>query len=445
MTTDPIDRGQPAQSPPAAPIAMARWPGDVIPPGPRRDDDRRVVVWSVAIAGAFIAAAALAASVQLATGPTVAPWLPIHLALAGGASTAIAGVMPFFVAALSAGRPAPLRIRASAVALVASGALLVSVRAVAPGAAWLPVAGGVAYLCGIGATAVAVRDGGRGGLMARRPIVRAGYVAALGNVAIGATLGILAAAGWLPVVERWASLRPAHAWTNVIGFVSVVIIATLLHFLPTVLGTRIVPRRAAEVAVLGPAIGSPIVVLGLATGWGMVAGAGVALTLIGGAALAIESLRTARSRGTWTTDPGWHLVAEGGLLAGVAWFCVGVTLASSRVLVAGAGLAPDGWTTAIVGAPLAIGWIVQVLIASWTHLLPSVGPGGPPEHARQRVILGRGAGLRLLAFNVGTLLLGVGWPMGLAAVAVVGLAGIAGVVGVSIVLAIAALRVRAGR
>ena len=445
MTTDPIDRGQPAQSPPAVADGVSRRPGHVVPPGPRRDDDRRVVVWSVAIAGAFIAAAALAATVQLATGATVAPWLPIHLALAGGASTAIAGVMPFFVAALSAGRPAPLRVRATAVALVASGALLVSLRAVAPGAVWPPVVGGVAYLCGIGATAVAVRDGGRGGLMARRPIVRTGYVVALGNVAIGATLGILAAAGWLPVVERWASLRPAHAWTNVIGFVSVVIVATMLHFLPTVLGTRIVPRRAADVAVLGPAIGSPIVVLGLATGWGMVAAAGLAITLVGAAALAIEVLRTARSRGRWTTDPGWHLVAEGGLLAGVAWFCVGVTLASGRVLAAEAGVAPEGWMTAIVGAPLAIGWIVQVLIASWTHLLPSVGPGGPPEHARQRAILGRGAGSRLLALNAGTGLLAVGWPTGLESIAVAGLAAIVGAVGASILLAIAALRVRAAR
>ena len=70
--------------------------------GPRRADDRRITLVSVAIAALFLALAAVAALAgPVAAGPA-APWLPLHLALAGGATTAIAGVMPFFVAALAA-------------------------------------------------------------------------------------------------------------------------------------------------------------------------------------------------------------------------------------------------------------------------------------------------------------------------------------------------------
>ncbi|HEX5827315.1 MAG TPA: hypothetical protein VFY23_07330 [Candidatus Limnocylindrales bacterium] len=447
MTTDPFSGGRAAPSNPAAPsgpaapIAPGRAP---VRPGPRRADDRRIAAASVLLAAVFLVLAVLAAIARPLLGPGVSPWLPLHLALAGGASTAIAGVMPFFVAALSAGHPADRRLRAAAVALVAIGALLVSFRGVIPAASWLPPVGGVVYLAGVAATALALRGSGQRGLMVRRPIVTLGYTWALLNVAIGAAIGTLAVMGWAPLLERWAELRPAHAWTNVVGFVSVVIIATLLHFLPTVLGGRIVARRSAVVAVLGVAMGSTVVVSGLAAGWPAVAGGGAILTLVGAGALALQAWRDVRGRGRWTTDPGWHLVAEVGLLAGVAWFVTGAGLASARVIGWSLGLPamPDAWSTPLVAAPLTAGWIVQVLIASWSHLLPSIGPGGPPEHARQRAILGRASAARLLALNAGVALLAVGWPTGSAAAAGVGAALIAVAVLASAVLAGGALRVR---
>lgn len=447
MTKDPLSPGHPARPAPTASPSPPGTAGRPVPlavgqpflPGPRRDDDRRVAVASVVLAAGFLLAAAAAAGARTLGAP-VSPWLPLHLALAGGASTAIAGVMPFFVAALAAGRPAPRAVRASAVALVALGGALVGVRGVAPGSSLVPALGGVLFLAGIALTAWAVRRSGRAGLMVRRPIVTLGYTLALGNVAVGAAIGTLGVAGWLPVLERWAQLRPAHAWINVLGFVSLVIVATLLHFLPTVLGTRIVPRRSAILAVLGLAMGAPVVVVGLALGSREIAGGGAVLTMLGAAALVVEALRLVRSRGRWTTDPGWHRFASWGLLAGVGWFTAGVTVASLLVLVRGA--SADAWDTAMVGVPLALGWVVQVLMASWTHLLPSIGPGGPPDHARQRIVLGRIATARLVALNGGAALLAVGWPGGLPALALTGglLAG--GAVVSSVALALAALRGR---
>jgi nitrite reductase (NO-forming) len=441
MTSSPNEGGRPDPNVPGG-----ASPGTApLRPGPRRGDDRRVVVASVVVASGYLLVAAAAALARATGAETLPPWLPLHLALAGGASTAISGVMPFFVAALAAGHPAPVRLRVTAVALVAVGAALVSVRGVVPSAALVPAIGGCVYLAGIGAVALAVRASGRGGLMTRRPIVTAGYSLALLNVAIGGSLGTLAAAGWLPVLERWAALRPAHAWSNVIGFVSLVIVSTLLHFLPTVLGTRIVPRRSASIAVLGLATAAPLVVIGQLAGWGAVAGAGSVLAVVGALALVAEARSVYRARGTWTTDPGWHRMASVGLLAGVGWFAVGVSLAAALLVVAALGMIPpgDAWALPLVAAPLAIGWVIQVLIGSWTHLLPSIGPGGPREHAVQREMLGRLATPRLVGLNVGVAFLAVGWPLGIGAAAGFGAVLAAGAVVASVGLAASALRVRA--
>jgi nitrite reductase (NO-forming) len=405
-----------------------------------------VAVASIVIAAAYLAAAVLAAVGGALPGGVapLPPWLPLHLALAGGASTAIAGVMPFFVAALAAGHPAPARLRAAAVALVALGAGMVTLRGIEPAWTAAPVAGGLTYLAGIGLVALALQASGRAGLMVRRPIVTHAYTLALLNVAVGATLGILMVAGWPPVLERYGQVRPAHAWTNLLGFVSLVIVGTLLHFLPTVLGTRIVARASAAVAVLGLAMGSPLVVLGLLLPSGPVAGAGAVLTLAGAGGMAVEAALTWRSRGRWTTDAGWHRLTGVGLLAGVAWFAIGAGAASVRLAVAGmaGGSGADAWILAVGGAPLVLGWVVQVLIAAWTHLLPAIGPGGPVLHAARRVVLGRWATSRLVAFNAGVAMVALAWPQESWPVAGTGLVLVAGSVLVSVALAVVALRIR---
>ncbi len=396
---------------------------------------------AIAASAGFLVASALSALAAATGAAVLSPWLPLHLALAGSASTAIAGVMPFFVAALAAGAPAGARLRGAAVVLVGAGAALVAVRGIDPSIGWAPVVGGSAYLLGIGALAVAVRESGRAGLMMRRPVVSLGYTLALVNVAIGGSLATLMVAGWGPVLEAWSRLRPAHAWTNVLGFVSLVILATLLHLLPTVLGGRIVPRRSAALVVLGPAMGSPLVVVGMIAGSGPVAGAGAVLALVGAGAMVIETARIVRDRGHWTSDPGWHRFASAGMLAAVAWYLAGVAMASWLVIAEGP--RADAWSTPLVGAPLVAGWIAQVLLASWTHLLPSIGPGGPVAHARQRVVLGRLATVRLLAFNGGVVLLW--WGPASASPAMVVVGGVLTGAAIVVTVALIAEAVRVGR
>jgi hypothetical protein len=53
------------------------------------------------------------------------------------------------------------------------------------------------------------------------------------------------------------------------------------------------------------------------------------------------------------------------------------------------------------------------VLASATHLVPAIGPGDPAAHARQRVMLGRWATVRLVAADTGIALSAVGLlPLG---------------------------------
>ena len=382
-----------------------------------RNADRRVTMGGLVLSAGFVAAALVAAAAMLlAPEPAPSgPWLPLHLAMAGAAGTAIAAVMPFFSAALVAAPPVAVPVRVGAVGLVAIGAGLVASRAVAPTGP-LPAAGGVAYLAGALLLGWATLAPLRRALGPSRPLVVFAYAVALADVLAGATLATLFVVGWQPVLERWAVLKPAHAWLNLLGFVALVIGGTLLHLLPTVLGTRIVPRASAVLAVGGLAVGAPLVALGflLAGGPGpaadLLARAGAGAAVVGAGALAWHAAEVVRARGRWTTDPGWHRMASGGLVAATGWFAVAVLVAAGRVVIAGT--TPAGWRVEDVLALLVVGWALQALVAAWTHLLPSIGPGGPPEHARQRTRLGRWATARLAALNVGTALLAVGLPTG---------------------------------
>lgn len=63
---------------------------------------------------------------------------------------------------------------------------------------------------------------------------------------------------------------------------------------------------------------------------------------------------------------------------------------------------------AIIGVPLALGWVAQVLIGSWTHLVPAIGPGDQAAHAIQRRRLGRWGTVRVVSWNAAVAALTLG-------------------------------------
>ena len=399
-----------------------------------RSSDRIVAMSAIALAIAFLCAAAVA---------TVLPvdafsddWLPLHLALAGAASTAIAGVMPFFSAAFAAAPPTDARLRWASVAAIAAGAAAVTVGAVSDMAS-MAVAGGISFAVGAGLVAIATIRPRRQGLGASGGLVTRGYVAALAMVAVGATLATLFIAGWPPVVEAWGQLRPAHAWLNLVGFVSLVIATTLLHFFPTVVGSRIERTRSAYVTVAALAVGSTLVALGFALASDLVARVGAASVLLAALALLVYATRVWRSRSAWTTDPQWHLFAMGGLASGIGWFSLGTAMAAGRILLEGAD--PASASVDILIGPLVLGWVGLTFLASATHLVPAIGPGDARAHGRQRAILGRAALGRLVLADLGILAITVGQLADVSALSTVGLVAVASMLAMTAALVVAAV------
>jgi nitrite reductase (NO-forming) len=381
-----------------------------------RRADRLVAVVAMAIALAFLCAAVVAAF--LPTSLRVGSWLPLHLALAGGASTAIVGVMPFFSAAFATTQPVDARLRWASLLAVTVGALVLPAGYVTGDFALAALGGGL-FIVGMLVTAYATV------VPVRRPLARSGGVVTLGYtisllmVASGALLASLFLAGVPAVVGAWGGLRPAHAWLNLVGFVSLVIATTLLHFFPTVIGARIQDVRSAYLTVLGLAAGTALVAVGFAARSDWLVRAGAGAVLVGALALAVYAWQTWRTKSAWSGDEGWHRFAMGGLLSAIAWFEVGALTATVRLLAAGAD--PAAASADVLIGPLVPGWVGLAVLASATHLVPAIGPGDPAAHTRQRVLLGHLGGTRLLVADAGIASLALGIPASLHGLVVAGM------------------------
>jgi nitrite reductase (NO-forming) len=363
--------------------------------------ERRVTALAIALAGIFVA---LSAVTFIFPDRSLGTWLPVHLLFAGAAATAIGGVMPFFAAAVTGGRPAPVPIRIAGVMGVAAGASLIAAgRLVAPAlggpSAWPAGVGGLVFLGGVVAVAAATLLPLRSAGGPARVILGIVYTVALVNIATGATLATLLLLGSADVARAWPGLRAAHAWLNVFGFVSLVVAGSLLHLLPTVVGARIsrTPASVATFALL--AIGPALAALGFAIDDRDISVVGATLAFAGSVALGAHTMSVMRRRASWTSDAAWHRFTGWSLSAGVAWFIVGTGIALATTLLSES--VDEGWQLGPLVAPIGVGWVAQVLIGAWSHLVPSVGAGSPQRHARQRRILGLAGPARVAAFNAG--------------------------------------------
>lgn len=401
-----------------------------------RTGDRRITLAGLLVSAGFLATAVAAAMLPETVRRGV--WLPVHLALAGAAGTAIASVLPFFVAALSVAPPMSRIVRGGAIGLIAGGAAAASL-GVAGGMQPLALAGALGYLAGLGGVAVAAFWPLRASHGPRRRLVVTAYGAAIAQVAVGVGLVVAMLAGVPPVVEGWALLKPAHAWLNVFGFLSVVIAATLVHLAPTAAGTRILPRRSALVALAGLVAGAPLIALGLALGDDRVARIGALAELLGAIGLVAHAFVVWLDRGTWTTEPGWHRLTSWSLLAAPAWLLIAVAVATGRILWLGA--VPAAWSLGSIATALGVGWVLQVLIGAWSQLLPAIGPGDMVAHAQQRASLGRAATGRLGALNLGVALVTLGGALDWAAAVVLGLILCGGSILTSLAIFVGAARI----
>jgi nitrite reductase (NO-forming) len=375
-------------------------------PASSRLNERVVLQIGVALAATFLILSIVAGVLPLAG---LHGWTAIHLALAGATTVAIGTFMPHFGVTLAGTRPVAARLRLTGVLLLAVGML-----GVALGRPFLgdrvAAGSGVLVLIGLGVTAWATYAPMRSGLVRRHPIVQITYGVALADLTVGASLAILFLLGLGPITSHWVALKPAHAWLNVFGFVSLTIAGTLVYLYPTMLGTRIRPHPTMVVAVLGLMIGPPVVALGAALELSWLAVVGGSVALAGALGLLAYGVEIWRRRGTFAFDVAWHDLTARHAMAGMAWLVA--ALATAVVGLVRDGVAVPGWGIGLLSVPVIGGWALQVLVAALGHLLPAVGPGSMAVKARQRDLLSRWGLARVVAWNVGLVVLWAGFGLG---------------------------------
>jgi nitrite reductase (NO-forming) len=329
-------------------------------------------------------------------------WLPLHLALAGSASIAISGAMQNFTLALTATDPPPERwvwaqfsTMNLGVALIALGRPLALPGMVAAGGASFVV--GAVILFGI------VRRARRRALFERHRLPVRMYELAVVCVIAGAFMGALIGSGAVHDVRTYTALRHAHMTINVLAWVSLTIVATLVTLLPSILRVKMPSWRGAATAwLLGG--GAVAIAAGLALDATAVTAVGGLCELAGAAGVAWMVLTVLRSPRRWPiAASALHLVA------GVAWFAIGslgLANACRRGVVGFDAFAPV-FLVIFVG-----GWIVQVLLGAWTFLLPMARPGHPDVRRSGLIAIEFAAWIQLCALNAGIALMAAdaaGW------------------------------------
>jgi hypothetical protein len=237
-------------------------------------------------------------------------------------------------------------------------------------------------------------------LTARFAYVVRTYERACGAFAHGATLGVLLGVGWLSGAWYGAA-RLAHLHVTVLGWGGLTLLATVLFFGPTVMRVRMHPgaedaavpalRRAAT-ALTAAAFALLLTGLGGAWGTGLRLLAAVALAVYAFAATGICRHVLLAGAEAKPSVHAWMVRAACGWFITVAWAdVVVVAFGRPRLL--------DG-----LGILLLVGVLGQAILAAAGHLAPMLVPGGPEARGAARARLDRAPRTRVLALNVGVVL-----------------------------------------
>lgn len=369
---------------------LSRTPGPGITAGGGRGfwplRDLPAAVWMVAVVAAALLHTALPAP----------RWLMIHLLLLGAVSHSILVWSKHFADALlhTPQQPNDRPHQSIRLALLNLGTVLVVVGVLT---GWWPVTA-----VGAGAIAAAALWHGaallrqlRAALPARFAMTVRYYVAAAAMLPVGALLGALMSHG---VDERTHErLLVAHVAVNLLGWLGLTVLGTLVTLWPTMLRTRIAPgaERAATRAL--PVLLAAVTVTVTAALTGVLPGIalGLALYLVGLGVLAVPFARVARAKPP-SSFPAWSV------LAGLLWFAG--TLILLTITMVSASTWPQAHERLSAATPaLAAGFAAQVFLGALSYLMPVALRGGPGAVRAATQVLDRGGPLRIALVNLGLL------------------------------------------
>ncbi len=325
-----------------------------------------------------------------------ATWLMIHLVLLGALSHAVMIWSRHFSHALLKVPTSPAAERRHDVrlGLLTAGSLVVFIT--------VPLAQWWAVVVGALLVSVAVVWHGaellsdlRRALPGRFRITIVAYIAAAACLPFGAAFGVALARGQGTAWQ--ARLLVAHSVTNLLGWLGLTVVGTLITFWPTVLRTRM-DERAERLAKqsLPVLIGGLVVLVGGSL-------AGLRPAQVAGLAIYLGGLlwwARALARPLRTKPPKQFAGASIG--AAVVWFILcsvwlGVLL-----------LTRDDQQLAaaypLLGGIFAVGFGAQILTGALSYLIPSVFGGGPSVVRAGNAWFDKGAAFRLVVINLGLVL-----------------------------------------
>ncbi|MFE6280942.1 multicopper oxidase domain-containing protein [Streptomyces sp. NPDC057877] len=371
-------------------------PASAPAPTPRRRSAR--TLWH--LGANAIVAAWLALFAAIAAAHHFVPhayWLLVHTLLLGAVTNAVVIWSGHFAASVlrlpeaNRGVPAVLRLAAlNAGAIAVIGGLVTGRWAVVllggclVGAAVIDHAGWLVRLL-------------RRALPSRFAMTVRYYVAASALLPVGAALGVVMARGNL-AGDLSDRLLIAHEVINLLGWVGLTVAGTLITLWPTMLRTRVADgaERAARTALPVLLGGLTATVAAALLAPPRLAAPGVAAYAVGLGIAARPWWREARGKAP-------RSFAAWSVAAGCLW------LGASLTALTGILLSTASWTTvtertAALTAPLAAGWIAQVLLGALSFLVPVVLGGGPSAVRAATAGLERGWPARLAITNAALLL-----------------------------------------
>jgi len=345
-----------------------------------------VVAWLAALLGISLAHRYVSES----------PWLLVHLLLLGAVTNAIFVWSAHFAEALLRRRATVGSRRWQAGRLVMLNVGILTVVAGMVGARWtLTLVGSVLVGASAAAHSVVLALQARSALPSRFGATVRYYICASVALPIGAGLGATLA---LDPVEPWhGRLVVAHITVNLLGWVGITVMGTLVTLWPTMLRTRIAAgaERTARQS-LPILVGSVLVAItGALAGLQGLAAVGVSAYL-GAVLWAVRPL----ARVTRTKAPSAY--STWSVMAGVVWL-VGSLLGLVAVLLTSQTWALVAERLGLLIAPLAAGFVAQVLLGAMSYLVPVVLGGGPAIVRGTQRRLERGNALRGVLINVGLL------------------------------------------
>lgn len=322
------------------------------------------------------------------------PWLLVHLLLLGAVTSAIFVWSAHFADALLRRRITAGSRRWQAFRLITLNVGVLTVVAGMVSDQWiLTLVGSVVVGAAAGAHGVMLALQARVALASRFGATVRYYICASLALPIGAGLGATLASD---PVEPWhGRFIIAHITLNLLGWIGLTVMGTLVTLWPTMLRTRIAENAERVSRQALPILVGSVVVTAAAALAGSQALAGIGATAyLGGVLWAVRPLaHVARVKApsgyaTWS------------VMAAVAWL-IGSLIGLVVVLVTSSTWSMVTDRLGLLIIPAAGGFAAQVLLGALSYLVPVVLGGGPTIVRGTQARLDRGKVIRAVLINLG--------------------------------------------